>query len=107
VRDTAFQNLKAAKAELTSAEPKPDDARAAVRKVRDEVVLLRGAADLPAANVRNLGLVLYSEHLWRSSWPARCCWSRSSARSRSRTASESGVPGEPPAGTPAQREVAK
>ena len=33
------------------------------QKLRDEVALLYGAGDLPAGNVRNLGLVLYSEHL--------------------------------------------
>lgn len=43
--------------------PTRDAAKAAVRKLRDEVVLLRGAADLPASNVRNLGFVLYSQHL--------------------------------------------
>lgn len=40
-----------------------ESAKAAVRKLRGEVLLLRGAGDLPANNVRNLGLVLYSEHL--------------------------------------------
>ena len=41
----------------------PEAAKAHVRKLRDEVVLLHGAGELPASNVRNLGLVLYSEHL--------------------------------------------
>ncbi|MDY3563199.1 NADH-quinone oxidoreductase subunit J [Gemmata sp. JC673] len=40
-----------------------DGAKAAVRKLREEVLLLRGSADLPAGNVRNLGFVLYSQHL--------------------------------------------
>lgn len=43
--------------------PTRDRAKAAVRKLRDEVVLLRGSGDLPAGNVRNLGFVLYSQHL--------------------------------------------
>ncbi len=43
--------------------PDVDSAKAEVRKLRDEVVLLRGAGDLPASNVRGLGFVLYSEHL--------------------------------------------
>ena len=40
-----------------------DAVKAQARKLRDEVVILYGAGDLPANNVRNLGLVLYSEHL--------------------------------------------
>ncbi|MFM8270764.1 MAG: NADH-quinone oxidoreductase subunit J [Gemmata sp.] len=40
-----------------------DAAHAAVRKLRSEVLLLRGASDLPAGNVRGLGFVLYSDHL--------------------------------------------
>jgi NADH:ubiquinone oxidoreductase subunit 6 (subunit J) len=44
---------------------KPDvaAARAEVRHLRDEVLLLRGTAELPARNVGNLGLVLYTDHL--------------------------------------------
>lgn len=45
--------------------PKPDPAKlkAQARKLRDEVALLYGMGELPADNVRNLGFVLYSEHL--------------------------------------------
>jgi hypothetical protein len=45
--------------------PKPDVAavKARTRKLREEVVLLHGMGELPADNVRNLGLVLYSQHL--------------------------------------------
>jgi NADH:ubiquinone oxidoreductase subunit 6 (subunit J) len=43
--------------------PDAAGAKAAVGQLRDEVVLLRGSGELPADNVRNLGLVLYSEHL--------------------------------------------
>jgi NADH:ubiquinone oxidoreductase subunit 6 (subunit J) len=44
---------------------KPDAAavKAQIRALRDAVVLLHGMGELPADNVRNLGLVLYSEHL--------------------------------------------
>ena len=53
------------RAEDTLLGDKPDVAaiKADVRKLRDEVALLYGTGDLPAGNVRNLGLVLYSEHL--------------------------------------------
>jgi hypothetical protein len=49
-----------------SATKNPPDvpaAKAEIRKLREEVVLLYAMGDLPADNVRNLGLVLYSEHL--------------------------------------------
>jgi NADH-quinone oxidoreductase subunit J len=38
-------------------------AKAELRKLRDEVVLLYGMGELPADNVRGLGFVLYREHL--------------------------------------------
>jgi hypothetical protein len=38
-------------------------AKAELRRVRDEAVLLGGSADLPARNVANLGYVLYADHL--------------------------------------------
>ncbi|HEV3437029.1 MAG TPA: NADH-quinone oxidoreductase subunit J [Gemmata sp.] len=34
-----------------------------IRKLRDEVVLLYGSAELPARNVENLGFLLYADHL--------------------------------------------
>lgn len=61
VRKTAGETHKAVERAMSA--EKPDDAKAAVRRLRDEVVLFRGAGDLPANNVRSLGLVLYSEHL--------------------------------------------
>ncbi|MDB5306522.1 MAG: hypothetical protein JWO38_724 [Gemmataceae bacterium] len=42
---------------------RPAEAQAEVRKLRDEVLLLHGAGDLPARNVGNLGLLLYADHL--------------------------------------------
>ncbi len=63
VRDTNYTSLHLVERELLKPDPDRDAAHAAVRKLRDEVVLLRGASDLPASNVRSLGFVLYSEHL--------------------------------------------
>ena len=54
------------KVELTITDPpkgKPDDAKAEVAKLREQVQLLRGAGELPARNVANLGLLLYADHL--------------------------------------------
>lgn len=34
-----------------------------IHKLRDEVVLLYGSAELPARNVENLGFILYADHL--------------------------------------------
>src|SRR5206468_1835739 len=47
---------------LLSPQPDLTKARADVRKVRDAAVILAGAGDLPARNVANIGLVLYSDH---------------------------------------------
>jgi NADH-quinone oxidoreductase subunit J len=59
--------VRAADTELATAlkADKPDAAavKAKAQKLRDEVALLHGMGDLPAANVRALGLSLYSEHL--------------------------------------------
>ncbi len=46
-------------------EGKPDraTAKAELRKLRDEVLLLAGSSDLPARNVSNLGYILYADHL--------------------------------------------
>jgi NADH-quinone oxidoreductase subunit J len=38
-------------------------AKADYAKLRDEVVLLAGAGQLPARNVGNLGYLLYTDHL--------------------------------------------
>jgi len=62
VRDANFDS---ALDDLSGPNPEPARAKlkAQVRKLRDEVALLYGMGELPADNVRNLGLVLYSEHL--------------------------------------------
>ena len=59
VRDVEGKS-KAVENNLTAS---ADDARFAVRQLRDEVLLLRGSAELPARNVSNLGFLLYSEYL--------------------------------------------
>ncbi len=41
----------------------PENARYAVHSLREEVLLLRGSAELPARNVANIGYLLYSEYL--------------------------------------------
>jgi hypothetical protein len=41
----------------------PADAKVAVQRLREEVLLLRGSAELPHRNVATLGYLLYSEHL--------------------------------------------
>lgn len=52
------------KAEIaTEGRATPAAARAEVRKLREEVLLLAGAGELPARNVGNLGLLLYADHL--------------------------------------------
>ena len=65
VREANFttQDLERALNPEDPARPDPAAVKAQARALRDEVALLYGAGDLPAGNVRNLGLVLYSEHL--------------------------------------------
>ncbi|MBP3954275.1 NADH-quinone oxidoreductase subunit J [Gemmata sp. G18] len=63
VRETSAKTFKTVRQLMNNEKPDPAAAKAAVRELRDEVVLLRGSGDLPASNVRGLGFVLYSEHL--------------------------------------------
>lgn len=64
VRDLGQTALRAAEtAVLDPARGSPDDARAEVARLRDEVRLLAGSGELPARNVGNLGLLLYANHL--------------------------------------------
>jgi NADH-quinone oxidoreductase subunit J len=42
---------------------KAETAESAVRKLREQVLLLAGAGELSARNTANLGYLLYSEHL--------------------------------------------
>lgn len=41
----------------------PAQAKAAAAKLREELLLLAGTAELPARNVANIGLLLYADHL--------------------------------------------
>jgi NADH:ubiquinone oxidoreductase subunit 6 (subunit J) len=63
-RDQAAAAFRLAEtAVLDPARGKPADARAAATKLRHELLLLAGTAELPARNVSNLGLLLYADHL--------------------------------------------
>lgn len=48
---------------ILSARPDVAAAKADLRQLRDEVRLLAGVGELPARNVGNLGVVLYTDHL--------------------------------------------
>jgi NADH-quinone oxidoreductase subunit J len=64
VRDLGYSAFK--KVYTANTEPRrvsPADARTEVRQLREEVLLLHGAAELPARNVGNLGLLLFADHL--------------------------------------------
>jgi hypothetical protein len=63
VRELTDAAPKAVEDNFQTEKPDVAAAKAEVRKLRDEVVLLRGAGQLPARNVANLGYLLYSEHL--------------------------------------------
>jgi NADH-quinone oxidoreductase subunit J len=71
VRDTNFTTAELENALNPSNSPKTKAAvepdlnavKDQARRLRNEIVLLNGMGELPANNVRNLGLVLYSEHL--------------------------------------------
>lgn len=63
-RDQAAAAFRLAEtAVLDPARGKPADAKAAATKLRHELLLLAGTAELPARNVSNLGLLLYADHL--------------------------------------------
>ena len=64
VSDQAQAAFAAAdRAVLDGAPATASDARAGLKRLRDEVRLLAGAGELPARNVGNLGLMLYADHL--------------------------------------------
>jgi NADH:ubiquinone oxidoreductase subunit 6 (subunit J) len=48
---------------VSARQPDVGAAKAALRKLRDEVRLLAGMGELPARNVGNIGLLLYADHL--------------------------------------------
>lgn len=63
VRDDGRSVLPNVESNLLGDRPDVAAAKAEVRKLRGEVVLLQGTGLLPARNVANLGYLLYSEHL--------------------------------------------
>lgn len=63
VREAGHTTSRRVEGVFQSDRPNVEAARAEVRHLRNEVALLAGMGELPANNVRNLGLVLYSEHL--------------------------------------------
>jgi NADH-quinone oxidoreductase subunit J len=65
VRDANFTTVELERAlnPDTPAKPNLEAVKERSRVLRNEVALLYGMGELPADNVRNLGFVLYSEHL--------------------------------------------
>jgi NADH:ubiquinone oxidoreductase subunit 6 (subunit J) len=63
VRELNWATYKAVNDNLSGAKPDGAAAKAELRRLRDEVLLLAGSADLPARNVGNLGYLLYTDHL--------------------------------------------
>lgn len=55
-RDGVFNNISSSKPDVAAAKQQ-------LRKLREQVLLLQGAGELPARNVATLGLVLYADHL--------------------------------------------
>ncbi len=63
-RDQSAATFRLAEtAVIDPARGRPADAKAAAAKLRGDVLLLAGTAELPARNVGNLGLLLYADHL--------------------------------------------
>ena len=63
VRDANHDHFRKVFNTLTSPRPDVADAKQQLHALRGEVGLLRGAGELPARNVSNLGLLLYTDHL--------------------------------------------
>jgi NADH:ubiquinone oxidoreductase subunit 6 (subunit J) len=63
VREATFTTRQRVEASLMAEKPDAEEAKAAVRDLKNEAALLYGMGELPASNVRNLGYLLYSEHL--------------------------------------------
>jgi NADH:ubiquinone oxidoreductase subunit 6 (subunit J) len=82
-------------------------AQAEVRKLRDEVVLLHGAGQLPARNVANLGYLLYSEHLLGIELAGTLLLVAVIGAIAVAHRRREGARGEPAGGSPARTEVAK
>jgi NADH:ubiquinone oxidoreductase subunit 6 (subunit J) len=63
IQDESFRLRSVAERTLMAPKPNPDAVTPAVRKLREDVLLLCGSGELPARNVGNLGLLLYADHL--------------------------------------------
>src|SRR5205085_53279 len=63
VRDLNWLTYKKLDDNLLREKPNAEAAKADLRALRDEVLLLYGSAELPARNVGNLGYLLYADHL--------------------------------------------
>lgn len=87
--------------------PDTDAVKTQAKKLRDEVILLRGTAELPADNVRNLGLVLYSEHLLAIELAGTLLLVAVIGAVAIAHRKREGAPGEPPAGSPSRKGVAR
>lgn len=60
LKKTSLDRLETA---LLDREPKLDEAREQLKRLRGEVLILAGRGELPAKNVKAIGYALYSEHL--------------------------------------------
>ncbi len=109
VREANFttQDLERALNPEDPARPDTAPVKAQARALRDEVALLYGAGDLPAGNVRNLGLVLYSEHLLAIELAGTLLLVAVIGAIAIAQRKREGAPGEPAGGSPARTEVAK
>lgn len=63
IRSLSNGTFKKVEDNLSGNTPDVSAAKAEVRKLRDEVVILHGMGQLPARNVANIGFVLYAGHL--------------------------------------------
>jgi NADH-quinone oxidoreductase subunit J len=63
VRRLSHQTFRKLEDGLAAQRPDVAAAKADLRKLREEVQLLRGAGELPARNVANLGLLIYADYL--------------------------------------------
>ena len=107
VRELGYDTGKRVEGLVNTKNPDVPAAKAEVRKLRDEVALLYGAGDLPAGNVRNLGLVLYSEHLLAIELAGTLLLVAVIGAIAIAQRKREGAPGEPAGGSPARTEVAK
>lgn len=63
IREAAYATPRRVGEIFEKEKPDVEAAKAEVRNLRNEAALLYGMGELPASNVRNLGYLLYSEHL--------------------------------------------